>query len=173
MPDRSATRRGFTLIEGLMASALFLTLATMFWGFFSRTTDAQARMAEVMKVMDATALQARMDEDIRTSIEVVEPEELASGERLSFFDREYRRVTYELRPMAGGSGLEIVRTAAGEPAPLVLASGINRGIFYRMGPRLVGYLLDFQPQQRPGAAPGAKPVDISLTSKVYLNNGIY
>jgi len=156
-----------------MAGALALVLMVVFWGFFGRTTDAQARMLDVMQTMDAATLQTRLDEDVRTAIEVVEPATLSAGQRLTFYDREYRKVTYELRPSSGSQTLDLVRSTAADPKPRIVATSIHRGMFHRMGPRLVGYLLDFEPRQRPGAAPGTAPVAISLTSKVFLSNGVY
>ena len=164
-------KRAFTLVEGLVAACLALVMMTVFWAFFRNTTQANARMAEVMKTMDAATLQTRLDEDIRTSIEVIAPAALSSASKLEFYDREYKKITYELRPK--GKSFELVRRAEGAKGLKVITKKIKQGLFYRTGPRLVGYLLDFEPLARPGAARDSKPMELSLASKVFLSNGMY
>ncbi len=164
-------KRAFTLVEGLVAAVVSVVLMSVFWSFFRNTTQANARMAEVMKTMDAATLQTRLDEDIRTSIEVVSPAALSAGNKLEFYDREYKRITYELKRR--GKSFELLRTVEGNAKAKVITKKIKSGLFFRTGPRLVGYLLDFEPLHRPGASKNSKPMELSLASKVFLSNGMY
>jgi competence protein ComGC len=166
-------RRAFTLIEMLMAGVVSITLIILFWGLMRQSTQASSRMNEVMKLMDGAMIQTRLDDDIRTSMEVIEPDLLVMSSTLKFYNRQYEKVTYKFITPDGKKEVVLQRTCGDKDEPTVIARRLKRGIFYRTGPNLVEYEIDFQPVFRPGAGKDQKPVEISVSSKVFLGNGIY
>lgn len=166
-------KRAFTLIEMVMASCVSVVLIILFWGLMRQSTQASSRMNEVMKLMDGAMIQTRIDDDIRTSMQVTVPDLLVMSPNLEFYNRQYEKVIYKFVTPPGKKEVVLERTSGDEKEPTVIARRLKRGIFYRTGPNLVEYELDFLPVFRPGAGGKQKPVEISISSKVFLGNGIY
>ena len=156
-----------------MASVISLVLLAVFWGLMRQSTQATSRMNEVMKLMDGAAIQTRLDEDIRTSIQVVEPELLVMSQKLVFYNRKYEKITYEFKPGPKNKQINLERTCEETDITQIVARRLNKGMFYRTGPNLIEYELEFLPVKRPGAREDKGEIKISVSSKVFLGNGIY
>ena len=166
-------KRGFTLVEMLMAGVISLALFIVFWALMRQSTQASSRMNEVMKLMDGAMLQVKLDDDIRTAMQVTEPALLVMSQELVFYNREYEKVTYKFSTPSGKKEAILERVAGEKGKPSIVARRLKSGMFYRTGPNLVEYELNFLPIHRPGPKANQKPVEISITSKVFLGNGIY
>ncbi len=166
-------KRAFTLVEMVMASCVSLVLFMVFWSLMRQSTQATSRMNEVMKLMDGAMIQTRIDDDIRTSMQVVKPDLLVMSPVLVFYNRKYEKITYSFKAASGKKEITLERSCAEDGKTSIIARRLKRGMFYRTGPNLVEYELDFEPVHRPGAGGKQKTVEISISSKVFLGNGIY
>ena len=176
MVNRSVSlkrKMAFTLVELVMASCISLVLFALFWSLMRQSTQASSRMNEVMKLMDGAMIQTRIDDDIRTSMQVVEPDLLVMSPVLVFYNRKYEKITYSFKAASGKKEVTLERSCGEDGTKSIIARRLKRGMFYRTGPNLVEYELDFQPVQRVGAGGQQKTVEISVSSKVFLRNGIY
>jgi HAMP domain-containing protein len=162
-------------VELLVASVVSLVVFMLFWSLMHQSTEATSRMSEVMKLIDGAMLQARIDEDIRTAIEIEKPELLNIGDELVFYNREYDKITYrfENTPAGGGNGKELILYRIdGTQKKTVVAKRIKKGMFFRTGPSLIEYELEFWPVKTPGQVK-KKASGIFISSRVYLCNRLY
>ena len=172
MMRRRTMRRGFTMVEILVATLCGLGLLIGFWACFGRSGHAVARMGETMKVMDTAMVQTVIDDDLRTATEILVPEDLGADKTLIFTDRSYRSIEYSL--CEGAKGYDLVRIDGQGGSRKVLARGLKDGFFYRSGPNLVGYRMAFAPRQDPGVVASKAPAKtLALSSRVFLSNVLF
>ena len=172
MRRRRTARRGFTLVEILVASACGLGLMIGFWACFGQSSQAGSRMMETMKVMDTATVQSYIDDDLRTATEILVPEELGAEKTLIFTNRSYRSIEYSLNE--GADGYDLIRYDGEAGSRKVLARGLKDGFFYRSGPNLVGYRMCFAPRKDPGVTRAkTTPKALAMSSRVFLANVLF